>query len=347
MGLCLDAILYDGVLRVNDILIIGGLEKPLITKVKGIFEPKVMADMRDRKTKFASIREAAAATGVRITAPELDGAIAGMPIISSPQGTSESDIEKLKLEVQKEVDEVIIETDKEGIVIKADTIGSLEAIVKLLKDKGIKIRKASVGNITKKDVADAESNYDKDPTESVILGFNVVEDAGLKKERVKIIISNIIYRLIDDHESWKTEEKKKIEQRDLEGLTRPCKIEYLRNYTFRASNPAIIGIEVLEGKLRAGIDIMKDDGEQLANVKEIQENKEAVTELEKKQQGAISLPGLSVGRQINEGDIFYSSIPEKDFRKLKTLTKYMSREETSLIKEIAEIMRKKNPVWGI
>jgi len=347
MGMCMDAIIYDGIMRVNDILIIGGIDKPIVTKVKGLFEPKVMTDMRDKKTKFQSIKEVSAATGVRLSAPEIEGVIAGMPIISCPQNTPTNIIEEIKEKIQKEVKEVLIETDKEGIVVKADTIGSLEALIKLLKDKGIKIRKANVGNITKKDITDAESNYEKEPTESVILGFNITDESGIKNDKVQIITSNIIYKLIENYSSWKEQENKRLEQKELEGLTRPCKIEYLANYTFRASNPAVIGIEVLSGQLKAGTSIMKSDGIVLTNVKEIQKNKESVNILERKEQGAASLPGLTVGRQIVEGDIFYSAIPEADFRKIKTLTKYLSKEEATLLKEIAEIMRRNNPVWGI
>ncbi|MGV8141473.1 MAG: translation initiation factor IF-2 [Candidatus Woesearchaeota archaeon] len=347
IGLCIDAIIYDGIMRLNDILIIGGIDKPIITKVKGMFEPKAMTDMRDKKTKFQSIREVNAATGIRISASEIEGVIAGMPLVSCPQGTSPQIIEDLKNKIQKEVEEVLIETDKEGIVVKADTIGSLEAIIKLLKDKHIQIRKAGVGNITKKDLTDAESNYEKDPTESVILGFNIANDSGIKNDKVTVITSNIIYKLIQDYDSWKEQEIKNIEQKELDGVTRPCKIEYLANYTFRASNPAIIGIEVLTGQLRTGTNIMKNDGKTLATIKELQKNKESVNVLEKKEQAAASLPGLTVGRQITEGEIFYSAISEADFRKLKKLTKYLSKDETALLKEIAEIMRTDNPVWGI
>ena len=347
LGLCMDAILYDGIMRVNDILVIGGVDKPITTKVKGLFEPRTMTDMRDKKTKFQSIKEVTASTGVRISATEIESVIAGMPLISVMQSTQQKKIDELKLEIQKEVSEVLIETDKEGIVVKADTIGSLEALIKLLKDRNIKIRKATVGNITKKDITDAESNYEREPTESVILGFNITDEAGITNEKVKIITNNVIYKLIDQYNDWKNSENKRLEQKELEGLAKPCKIEYLSNYTFRVNNPAIIGIEVLAGQLKAGADIMKDDGTKLANVKEIQKEKKSVNTLEKKEQAAISLPGLTVGRQINEGDIFYSSISEDDFRKLKTLTKYLSKEETSLMKDIAEIMRKTNPVWGI
>jgi translation initiation factor 5B len=346
LGLCIDAIVYDGMLRINDTLIIAGMEKPVITKVRGLFEPKQLSDMRDQKTKFQSMKQVVAAAGVRIVAPNIEAVIAGMPFISI-NAPSQKNIDEVSSEVQKDVSEVIIATDKDGIVVKADTIGSLEALVKLLKDKGIKIRKASVGNVTKKDITDAESNYEKDPLESAILGFNVVTDSGIKNDKVKIIISNIIYRIIEDYEKWKTDEGRRQEEKQLEGLMKPCKIEYLHNYTFRASNPAVIGAEVLVGEMKAGMNIMKNDGEILTNIKEIQKEKESVKTATKKEQVAISLPGVQVGRQINEGDIFYSAIPEADFRKIKTLTKYLKKDEIEVFKEIAEIMRKKNPVWGI
>ncbi len=347
IGICLDGIIYDGIIRVNDILIIGGLETPIVTKVKALFEPKALSDMRDKKTKFSSIKEANAATGVRISAQDIETAIAGMPFISLPAKSSEQDIEEAKQSVQKEIEEVIIETDAEGIVIKADTIGSLEAMIKLFRDKGIKIRRASIGKISKKDISDAESNFERDPLESTILGFNISLDDNLKNEKVKIITNNVIYKLLDEYESWKENERKKIEQKELEGLTKPCKIEYLRNYTFRVNNPAVIGAEILIGEAKPGMNIMKEDGIVLTNIKAIQKEKESVSLAKQKEQVALSLPGLTVGRQIAEGDIFYSAIPEADFRKLKKLTKYLSREETALLKEIAELMRKTNPVWGV
>ena len=59
------------------------------------------------------------------------------------------------------------------------------------------------------------------------------------------------------------------------------------------------------------------------------------------------MPKVTVGRQINEGDILYSAIPEEHFRKLRQHKKYLSEGEKKIMKEIAEIMREKNPLWGI
>ncbi|MFA5797706.1 MAG: translation initiation factor IF-2 [Candidatus Woesearchaeota archaeon] len=347
MGLCMDAIIYDGMVRVNDQLIIGGLEKPIITKVKGLFTPKQLFDMRDKKAKFSPGREAIAATGVRISAPNIEEVIAGMPIISLPNSASIADIEQAKLSVQKEVEEVMITVDKEGVVVKADTIGSLEALIKLLKDKGIHIRKATVGNITKKDITDAESNHERNPLETVILGFNITMDSTLKNEKVKIITNTIIYKIIEDYEKWREDEARRIEGEELEGLMRPCKIEFLLHHSFRASNPAVFGAEILVGEAKPGMQLMKDDGTIIGIIKEMQKDKESISVAKKKDQIALSIPGATIGRQINEGEIFYSAIPEADFRKIKTLTKYLAKDETEILRVIAEIHRKENPVWGV
>ncbi|GAJ17826.1 unnamed protein product, partial [marine sediment metagenome] len=119
-----------------------------------------------------------AATGVKIAAPELDNAVSGMPVRSC----NKQNLEKVKKEIQLEVEEVLITTEKEGIIVKADSLGSLEALIKLLKEKDVKIRKASIGNITKKDVAEAKSNYEKEPLSSAIVGFNVKDESGIKEK---------------------------------------------------------------------------------------------------------------------------------------------------------------------
>ncbi len=347
MGMCLDAIIYDGMIRIGDTLMIGGLDQPIVTKVKGLFEPRQLLDMRDKKARFSSSREVVASSGVRISAPNIDTVIAGMPIIALPSSGTPAEIDAAKHAVQAEVEEVMIETDKEGVVVKADTIGSLEALIKLLKNKGIMIRKASVGNITKKDITDAESNYEKDPLETAILGFNITMDSSIKNEKVKIITNTIIYKIIEDYEQWKTSEGRRIEEKELEGLTRPCKIEFLTHHTFRASNPAVFGAEILVGKARPGMPLMKSDGTIIGSIKEMQKNKESISLAEKKDQFALSLPGATIGRQISEGEIYYSSIPEAEFRKIKILTKYLGKDEVEVLREIAEIMRKNNPVWGV
>lgn len=344
LGTVIDVIIYDGTLKTNDILVIGGVDKAHTTKVKALLTPAPLAEIRDKKSRFSNVRSVVAAAAVRISAPDFTGVIAGMPLRSG----SQSDIRRLEEEVQKEVEEVLIETDKEGILIKADTIGSLEALSTLLHERGIKIRKAAVGDITKKDVADAHSNSGSAPLTAVVLGFNikVADDIRNCSPDVKVISSDIIYRLIDDFEAWRLAETKRLEGKKLEGLVRPAKMRIMPNYVFRQSNPAIVGMDIIIGRVNVGMPVMKD-GKEISSIKSIQHEKESVSFVDAGKQVAIALPNVTVGRQVHEEDVLYSSIPEPDFRKLKDYKDLLSRDEIEVMKEIAQMKRKENPVWGV
>jgi len=339
LGKALDVILFDGVLKTNDTLVIGGLDKPIVTKVKALFVPQRMGELRYEKTKFDSVKEVVAASAIRISANDIGNVVSGVPLVSA------NDIEEAKEEVQKEIEEVTLHTDANGVVIKADSLGSLEALMVLLREKKIPVGSASIGNITRKDLANAETQHAKDPLFGVILGFNVNSD--ITNPKIKILTNNIIYRLIEDFETWKMDSEKQIEQKALEGLVRPCKIQLLKNYIFRQSNPAVIGVEVLSGKLKAGVPLMDKNGKQITTAKAIQVEKESVNELEEGKQGAVSLDHVVIGRTLNGNEVLYSSIPASDFKKMKEFKRALTSKEIETIKEIAIIMRKENPVWGI
>ncbi|MDP3728878.1 MAG: translation initiation factor IF-2 [bacterium] len=329
LGITLDAIIYEGKIQVGDSIIIGGLYEPIVTKIKSLF-------LSDEKGKYIAIKEVHAAAGVKITAVGIKEVVSGMPLFVIDKNESE-----LREKIQEEVDEVVIETEENGILVKADTLGSLEALISMLKEKNIPIKKASVGNVTKKDIAAATSS--EDPYERVILCFNV-NGVG---EGVKIISHNVIYQLIDDFEAWIAAEKKKEEQKELLGLIRPAKIKYLRGCTFRQNNPCVIGVEVLQGTLRPDTDLIKENGDVLAHIKTVEYERESVAEAERGKQVAISLPGVTAGRQIHEEEIYYVDITEETFRKLKEFKKLLTPEEITVLKELAEIKRKANNFWGV
>ncbi len=346
LGKTLDVILYDGMLKTNDIIVIGTMGEPIVTKVRALLQPEELSEMRDKKAKFKPLKEVHAATGIKISAPELDAVVSGMPI----RGATKETLEQVKADIKNEVEEVVIETDDEGIIIKADTLGSLEAMINLFKGKDIKIRAASVGNISKKDIADAMSNYDKDPLKATILAFNadIAPEAQMHiTPKVKIIKSNIIYRLLDEYEVWKAEATKILESKDMEGMIRPCKIQLLKNYIFRQSNPAIVGGEVLAGTAKTTMPLMNAQGKEVTYIKAMQKEKESVNKVEKGTQVALSLADVTIGRQLKGDEVLYSAINEFSFRKLKDMKQFLTPDETETIKEIADIMRKENPMWGI
>jgi len=327
LGLCLDVIVYDGSIKKGDKIIVGGIGGPIVTKVKGLFEVV--------RGKLKELKEVNAAIGVKINASNIESVVAGMPL------RVVKNLEEDKREIIKAVNEVLIETDKDGVIVKAGSLGGLEAIVGLLKKHKIEIKRAGIGNITKIDIAEAKAN--KDVLKRVILGFNV---SGSSKE-VKIIKNDVIYKIIEDYEKWKEEESKKLEEKALERLVYPCKFVLLPGCVFRQSNPAVVGIRILGGKLRTDTPLMRSDGTKVSEVKSMQLEGENISEANTNDEVAIAIPKVIIGRQLKENDIVYSDIPEDDFVELKKLKKYLNEKEIEILKEIAEIKRKKKPLWGI
>ena len=339
-GATVDVILYDGTIKRNDTIAIGGIDAPLVTKVRALLEPVPLQEMRDKKAKYRQLSEATAATGLRIAAPDLEKATAGMPLRVVPQGTNAEDMIN---ELQTEVKEALVRTDREGVIIKADTLGGLEALAVLLREKGVGVLKASIGPITKRDIA--EANAQADPLTCAILGFNVTGEPST--ERVRVITGNVIYELIDNLDAWQSEVRQRQQADDLQSITRPCRIELLANCIFRQSNPCVVGVEVCAGTLRTGIPLMNKRGETLTTVRGLQRNKESVTEAKVGEQIAASLPDVTAGRQVNEHDLLYSAISEEQFRSLKALAKHLTPDEVRCLREIADIMREANPLWGV
>ena len=325
-GHVLDVILYDGKLSVDDVIVIGGLEKAIVTKIRCLYECRCSKQ----------IESVEAASYVKLVAPDINDVLPGMPIM-----VGNNNLEDAKKIVQKEVKEVVIETDRAGVIVKAESLGSLEALVNLLKQEGVKIKKASVGGITKKDIADAKSG---DELNRVILGFNI---QGAKQEGVQVITGDVIYHIVDGYKKWSDERKTELEAGKLEKLVRPCKFRILPGYVFRQSNPAVVGVDVMVGCLRTGTPLMDDNGKKVTEVKSMQDNGENVNDVGEGKQVAVSLPGVTVGRGIIEGQILYSEVPEDDFRAFKEMKKFLKPSEIALLKEIAEIKRKNNMVWGV
>ena len=337
LGDVIDVIIYDGTIKKNDTIVIGGLDKPIVTKVRILLKLKDLSEIRDRGGRFDQVNEVSAAAGVRLCCVNLENVMSGMPI-----RVARKNIKKIEEEIQKEIWEVLIETESEGIIVKADTLGGLEALDNLLKERGIKIRKASIGNINKKDVAEAHTSRDK--VNKVILGFNVKIE---EKSDVKVIVHDVIYKIIEDYEDWVIEEKSKIESKQLENLTRPCKVVVLTGCIFRQSNPCVVGVEVLEGVIKTNTGLMNKDGKHLSEVKSMQLEGKNINGAEKGKQIAISLPGVTAGRQLSENDVLFSDISEEEYRRFKKLKKLLNSGEVEILREIAEIKRKEETVWGI
>jgi len=329
LGLTLDVILYDGKLSREDYLIIGGKE-PIVTKVKALLLPRPLQEIRVEK-KFINVDEVTAAIGVKVVAQNLEKAIAGMPIRATKD---EKEIPKLIEEVKIEK-YVEFEKDPNGVIIKADTVGSLEAMVKLLKEAGVPIRKADIGNITREDFIEGELIQDK--YRKAILAFNIKVDEQTINEAknfgLKIFGSNIIYRIIDEYKQWIEEEKRKEIETKLETLPRPVRVRVIPGAIFRNSKPAIFGVDVLEGTLKPGI-ALKREGKVIGTVKEIQSEGRTIPQAIKGERVAISIEDAVVGRNVFENDVLVSDLSREDIEKLKEVSDYLRDDEKKLLTEI-------------
>ncbi|MAG24628.1 translation initiation factor IF-2, partial [Candidatus Pacearchaeota archaeon] len=154
-----ECILYDGALKKGDELAIAGFEGVVKSKVRAIEE------IQSLSFNYKSVSEAMAATGVKLQLTNKEGTVSGMPFQEI-----KNDFEDLKEGLMKEIYEAIT-CDKEGIIVKADSLGSLEALLSLLRDEGIRVVRADIGPIGKADVAAAKANLEINPLNSVILGF--------------------------------------------------------------------------------------------------------------------------------------------------------------------------------
>ncbi len=332
LGLALDTIIYDGNIKKGDVILIAGLEKPIKTKVKGLFSIE--------HKKLIAIDKAEAASYVKILTLSTEEVFAGMPIIVA----NEKNTDKKEIEIQKEVEEVLIETDKEGVIVKADSLGSLEALIGLLKDNKILIKKASIGDINKTDIATADAEENK--LFKVILGFNIKQKIQDKKD-VKVINKDIIYKIVEEYKEFEEKEKKSIEVKAIENLPRPFKILILNGCVFRQKSPAVVGIEVIQGILKVDSNVMNELGKPLGEIRTMQLNGVDIKEAKRGEQVAIALPDVTVGRHIFENEYLLSDLNENEFRKLREMKQFLNKDEILLLKLILEIKRKENKLWGI
>jgi translation initiation factor 5B len=350
LGLTLNTIIYDGTLRKDDLIVVGGKEKPILTRVRAILVPKPLDEIRDPRDKFSSVEAVSAAAGVKIVAPELEGALAGAPLYAVPADESPDKYVGL---VMEEIERIRIATDVNGVVLKADTLGSLEAIAENLKRNNVPVRLADVGDVSKRDVTEAAVVKEHEPLYGVILSFNVkiLPDAEEEAQNkgVQIFKEKIIYHLIENYLSWlKAQREAKIEQ-EFAFLVKPAKIRILEGYVFRRAKPAIVGVEVLAGKIKPKLALVRaEDGEEIGEIQQIQDKGQAISEAKQGMQVAVSLDKPMVGRHIFEKDVLYVKVPEPHAQALlKNFMDKLTPEEQETLNEYVNLMRKKIPFWAV
>ncbi|MEM0483886.1 MAG: translation initiation factor IF-2 [Pyrobaculum sp.] len=335
LGVVADVIIYDGLLRKGDLIVTASLEGPKEAKIRMLIMPKPLEEMRDPEDRYMAVEEAKAAAGVRIVADGLEGVVAGAPLFAV---WDLQELPKIRSFVREEISEIRIESDREGVIVRADTFGTLESIVLFLRQQGVPVRKADVGPPSHKDVVEALLSRRKNPIYGVVLAFNVKIPPDVEKEAlssgVKIIKGEILYRIFDEYMKWSQEVKTKTVEQILSQLTRPGKIQVLPGFVFRRSDPAIVGVKVIAGTIKPGVTLVKD-GKEVGKVMQIQKTGKAINEAVAGDEVAISIQGdIIVGRQVKEGDILYVYVPDDQARQwLFQYRQYLRDDELKALEE--------------
>ncbi|MEZ3143949.1 translation initiation factor IF-2 [Halobaculum sp. MBLA0143] len=346
-GATLDVVLYDGTVHEGDRVVVGGENGAIVTEVRALLRPRPLAEIRTEK-EFEQVSELSAAAGIKIAAPDLDEAMAGAPIRVAREG----ELERVIADVEQEIAEIEVDTADEGVVVKADTLGSLEAIASALKEAEVPILRAEVGDVAPRDVAIAETAHED--TNQVILGFNVdvlsdTEDE-LDEADVRLFSHDVIYQLVEDYEEYVEAVEREQQETVLDRIVRPARFRILQDHTFRQNDPAVVGVEVVSGTVQNNRNVVKFDGsepERVGELSGIQEQGEDVDEARTGKRVSVAIDGPTVGRGIEEGDELWIELPEKHAKILEQeLTEEITADEREALKAYLDTRRNQNPFWG-
>jgi translation initiation factor 5B len=349
LGPTINAVISEGVVRVGDRVAVLGRDGPMTFKVRALLMPKPLDEMRDPRDRFIFVEEVRASSGVKIAGEGLESVVAGSPLYVL---RGEGDLEKVYERMRAEIGEFVISTDKTGVIVKADTLGTLEALVSYLREKGVPIRSANIGNVSKRDIMEAAAVRLKDEFLGVVLTFNVDIPKELEIEAanrgVRIFRGEVLFRLVDDYLAWVQSTREERSRAVFERLVKPTKVRVMEGYVFRRSNPAIFGVEVLAGELEPRVSLMNSQGKVVGVVTQIQNMGRPVPSAKMGEKVAVSMREPIVGRHIKEGETLYVALPEEDARILATVfLDRLSEDAKAALQEIIEIKRRTNPLWAM
>lgn len=337
MGSTADVIVYQGSLKNKDEIVFptrGGLQT---TKIKTILKPNFMTAV-DKKGSFESVSEIHAAAGIKLVAPGIESCLPGAVIVSSQ--------DKVAIEHLKTKSYACFAKESIGAFVKADTLGSLEALHKLLDNAGICVASSDIGEFTNKDLTEIKILHEKDKIQGVLFLFNVKINQEFEEEIIKnkipIFKNNIIYKLIEDYQDWATKEKKKEQDKLLKEIIYPCKFKVLPNFIFRSCKPAVVGVRILQGRLVTESKVSLN-GNVIGTVEGIQTEGKAVDIAQKDMEVAVSINDATYLKDFKEGDVLDVSLNLDMISKLEALEGELSPEEHEIIEnQKTEIYKKQN-----
>ncbi|HJM44910.1 MAG TPA: GTP-binding protein, partial [Candidatus Poseidoniaceae archaeon] len=194
LGKTLDLILYKGKLTKGDEILLVSQEGPFWSHIKGMFSPRGMSEMRDAGDRWDSVETVSAAGGIKINGPNFDRILVGttLRVFSKEDAITLQKVQKLTTNIAranadgkmervadmkqqrsiiledisqeaferfksaKMESKISVQLEEEGVVIKSDTLGGLEALAFELEKMEVPIRSATIGEVKKKDIRAAE-----------------------------------------------------------------------------------------------------------------------------------------------------------------------------------------------
>jgi translation initiation factor 5B len=352
LGPSANVILLDGTLRQGDSVVVAKREKAVVARVKALLLPKPLDEMRDPRDKFKPVDEVVAAAGLKLTSSELEGVLAGSPLYVLDKTKGKEEQTRLEAAVEGEVKgSIVSNTETSGVVLKCDTIGSLEAISDLLRKEEIPIKLADIGNITRRDVIEASAVREKDRYLGVVLAFNVkiLEDASREAQtrEIKVFNEKIIYNLVRSYTDWVSYQKEHEESILFNEIPPVCKFQFMKGFVFRRNDPAVFGAEIQVGKLRQKVAVINEEGRKVGTVHQIQESGKAIEEATAGMQVAVSIKEPTIGRQINEGDSFLTDLNSRQAKQLiERFPHRLNEKEKEVFEKILELKRKADASFG-
>jgi translation initiation factor 5B len=237
--------------------------------------------------------------------------------------------------------------------LKADTLGSLEALENHFTKNGVKICIADVGSIKKEDIMNANLVKSLDPYSAVVLGFNVAILPEAKEQaigdNVRIFTNNVIYRLLEDYIEYSEIRKAEDTAKGLSELVLPAKLQMIPDFIFRNSDPAVFGVLIEAGTLYPKVPLITANGVKARRVHQIQDKGKTVEKAGKDTEVAISIRGLEIGRDIEKDETLYVNVPESHVRQL--MGKFLDEltvDQKQALREYIIIQRKlQHPWWGM
>jgi len=349
VGPVADLILINGSITVGDDLVMVTREGSIKAHVRGLLMPKPLDEMRDPKDKFTPVGEVGAAAGVRLLSADVKKVLAGTRFVKI---TDPSTFESASSQLYEELKAVIVSTEQTGLVVKADALGTLEALVSFLNRKNVLVRIADVGPLTRREVIEATTVAKEDPLLGVVLIFRVgllpEAEEEVRSRRVKVFTDEVLYNLLENYLRWSEEERERMAYARFMALPRPVKIQILKDYIFRRSNPAIFGVKVLIGTLKEKASLMNSEGKAVGVVQQIQDRRRAIPMAEAGSEVAISIQGPVIGRTVKDDEVLYSDLK---FEEAKTLLSEfrdrLSESELEALEEVREVKRRTDPSWAL